>query len=52
MINFEDPYISVIETDSDFEKIGEWTVNDMGLNPFFYLFYRGEDLPKFSKTLC
>ena len=39
MINYQDPYISLIDTDSDFDKIGQWTLDEMGLNPFLYFSY-------------
>ena len=44
MINREDPYISVIDTISDFEKIGEWSMKDIGVNPFIYFSYEGKEL--------
>mgnify|MGYP006114830821 CR=1 FL=1 len=52
MINYQDPYISLIDTDSDFNKIGKWTLDEMGLNPFLFFSYRGEELPTYSEDIC
>ena len=52
MINYQDPYISVIESESDFDKIGEWTVEKMGLNPFIYVSINGTQIPTYSDDLC
>ena len=52
MINYQDPYISLIDTDSDFDKIGQWTLDEMGLNPFLYFSYKGNELPSYSNEIC
>ena len=52
MINREDPYISVIDTISDFDKIGEWTMEEMGVNPFIYFSYNGIEIRPIDHVMC
>lgn len=42
----------MIDIDSDFDKIGQWSIEKMGLNPFLYFSYQGSEVPKFDKKLC
>ena len=37
---------------SDFDKIGEWTLEEMGQNPFFYFKFNGNKIPHNDTKLC
>ena len=52
MTNYQDPYISTIDMNSDFDKIGEWTLEEMGQNPFFYFKFNGNKIPHKDTKLC
>ena len=42
MFNYQDPYITVIDTIANFEEIGTVTMEEMEVNPFLFFSYQGE----------